>query len=296
MQYKFYKYSLADRNGNDVAPDDHYDIFNNAKATDDVGEFTKYRGQKNAVLMYLRKFGSDFSGLVGKHSTEREITNYDSEEDETTNNLVEDNDYPHAPFVCMPRLRVIACIEGSRIGADSAMHRLHSILAHRTQHTFIIESIRESQDIRKAITRFRVTEVSFEILPVNPHTGALGRALDEARAVDHIKRIKGVAEASEADPMSLDGGFLTQIQELQQSGHAKVGYKAVADNGIQISVSKPNEAMELDTDHESVVHGENVDVKVVFPRMRIYYPFDQGHITQLRTIARRFLNEDDEAS
>lgn len=293
MRYKFFRYTLTNEDGNDVHPDHHWEIFSNSIGKDDTGRFAEYRGQKNAVLMHLRKYGSDFAALVGKHSTLREVTEYNEVDDETGSAIVDDDDYPNTPFICMPRLGAIACVEGSRIPANSAMSRIGSIIGHRQKCFFVVESIRESQDLRKAIQRFKITEVTFEIVPVNPHTGPLGTALDEARAMDHIRKVKGKLEAIEADPLVLEGGLLTQIQQLQQSGHARAGFKGVADHGIQVSVSKPEKTMELGEDDENVVHGEEVDVKVEFPGMRVHYPFQQGHVTHVRTIARRFLDPDE---
>jgi hypothetical protein len=294
MHYKFFRYSISSKRGDIIAPDRHYDGFVKSIGPDMANEFAKYRNQKNAVLMYLRKFGSDFSGLVGKHSTEREVTNYDRVEDETSTKVVADDDYPHAPFVCMPRLGIIACVDGAILGADSAMARLHAILAHRTNQFFVIEAIRESQDLRKAVALFNLTEVSFEVNPVNPHTGPLGMELDEDRAKDHIRKIKGKVEAVESKPLVLEGGFLTQVQQLQKSGHAKVGYKGVMDNGVRISVSKPQNTRELGDEIKDVVHGEELDVKVEFPGFRMRYPFDQKHVTDVRTVARRLTDDEKE--
>ena len=157
--------------------------------------------------MYLRDFHYDFIGLIGRHSTEREITTYDEGEDETEVRSVIDDDYPHAPFVCMPRLGLIACVDGAKLRADAAMARLHGILAHRRQLLFVVEPITETFNIRKAIKRFRIIEVTFELLPVNPHSDDLGLKLDESRKIDHIRRIVGTAQALPSDPMQLDGEF-----------------------------------------------------------------------------------------
>jgi len=294
LQYKYYRYSLSSPDGVELPPDDHLLVFRRSIGRDDYGQFTEYRGKKNAVLMYLRVFRSDFAGLIGKHSTERQVTNYNEEFDETSNEVVVDNDYPHTAFVCLPRLRTIACVERASISANSAMERLHKVIAHRTRNLFIIEALRESQDLRKAVHRFRLTEVSFEVQPVNPHTGSLGRALDESRKLDHIRKIKGKVEAVPAQPLALQGGFLTQIQELQQSGHAKVGYRGIADHDIEVSVSKPTEPMALGDEGSEVIHGEELDVKVVFQSTPFTYPPGQGHVTQVRTIARRFLDDEQE--
>jgi hypothetical protein len=66
--------------------------------------------------------------------------------------------------------------------------------------------------------------VVFEIIPVNPHTGDLGAKLDESRKLDHIRKLQGKAQAPISDPLRLDGGFLTAVQQLQESGHSKVGF------------------------------------------------------------------------
>jgi len=130
--------------------------------------------------MYLRDYHYDFIGLVGRHSTEREITAYDKREDETLQLDVTDDDYPHAPFVCMPRLRMIACVDSAKVSADGAMARLHQILVSRQKAFFVVEAITETFDLRKAVKRFKVIDVTFEILPVNPHSGDLGSSTKAA--------------------------------------------------------------------------------------------------------------------
>jgi len=81
MQYKIYRYSITNDEGRAVGPDKHFDIFNGSKGPDEFGEYTKYRNQKNAILMYIQNHKPDFSGLVGKHATERDVTTYDKNTD-----------------------------------------------------------------------------------------------------------------------------------------------------------------------------------------------------------------------
>jgi len=84
---------------------------------------------------------------------------------------------------------------------------------------FVFKPVSQTFDLRKATNRFRITQVDFEVLPVNPHTGDLGQQLGESKKLDHIQKLKGKAEAKPNDALKLAGGFLTAIQELQQSGH-----------------------------------------------------------------------------
>jgi hypothetical protein len=139
--------------------------------------------------MFVRDYRSDFVGLIGRHSTEREVTKYNAAEDETHKEDVDDDDYPNAAFICLPRLRMIACSDGAQVRADSAMSRLHQILIHRHRAIFVFDEIKETFDLRKAVDRFRLIEVTFDVYPVNPHTGDLGRRLDESRKLDHIKKL-----------------------------------------------------------------------------------------------------------
>jgi len=294
MKYKIYEYWLRDSKGYDIAPDRHFEFFQRSTGRDEYGQFAEYRGQKNSVLMHLRRFSKDFSGLVGRHSQEREVTEYVERTDETLVVVVEDDDYPNTPFICFPRLKAIAVLDGSRITADAAVARLHQILGHRTHTYLTYGTFREALDLRRAVARFKVTEVTFEVLPVNPHTGPLGKRLDEARAKDHIRKITGRLEGKKTEPLKLEGGFLTEVQQLQQSGHAKVGYKGYADNDMAIEVAKPKEARELEDEPAPGSREQEVDIRVEVAGRRIEYPFPPGTFTQLRTIVRRLTARDDD--
>jgi hypothetical protein len=289
MYYKLYRYSLVGRNDRPIHPDRHSE-FNKAKGTDELGELSPYRSRKDSVLMYLRDYHYDFIGLIGRHSTEREITTYDESEDETAIKRVVDDDYPHAPFVCMPRLGMIACVDGARLRADAAMARLHGILAHRRKLLFVVEAITETFDLRKAVKRFNIIEVTFELLPVNPHSGDLGSKLDESRKLDHIRRIVGTAQALPSDPIKLDGGFLTAVQQLQTSLHAKVGFVGRTDDRdkVEVKVEKPVKSQRLASSEDEAVFGENVGFKINV-KEKLEYPFPRSHVMLIRSIARKFL-------
>jgi len=96
------------------------------------------------------KFRSDFTGLVGRHSTEREVVFYDEDQDVIQTQRVGDDDYPYAAFICMPRLGKIACVDSGRIKADTAMSRLHVILLARQKVFFTFDVLKEPYDLRKS--------------------------------------------------------------------------------------------------------------------------------------------------
>ncbi|SDS01491.1 hypothetical protein [Bradyrhizobium canariense] len=290
MHYKLYRYTLTKIVGEkerEIHPDHHFKLFQRSRGTDAYGELAEYRGKRDSVLMFVREYRSDFVGLIGRHSTEREVTSYDANEDETYQIEVDDDDYPNAAFVCLPRLRMIACSDSNQVRADSAMSRLHQILVHRHRAFFVVEPIKETFDLRKAINRFRLIEVTFDIFPVNPHTGDLGLKLDESRKLDHIKKISGKATAPSSEPMTLEGGFLTSVQQLQQSGHAKVGFVGRTDEGTEVKVPKPGRTTELAVDEEDSVRDESVGVRINVPE-KLAYPFNQAYVTRIRKIARQF--------
>ena len=107
MHYKLYRYHLSSPEGQEINPDRHFALFDRSKGPDDYGEFTEYRGKKDTVLMHLRNYGHDFIGLVGRHSTEREVTEYDEKQDVTFQIDDDDDDYPNAAFLCFPRIWMI---------------------------------------------------------------------------------------------------------------------------------------------------------------------------------------------
>ncbi len=218
MLYKLYKYTLERRDGRPILTGQHFEIFNTSKGFDPFGRSAMYRGRDNALLMYIQKYGVDFGGLIGRHSTEREVTLYDQADDKTDTIPVADDDYPNVAFLCFPRMHMLVCVDGSSIKASSAVSRLHAILSHRKQLIFVGQPLTENVDLRRAVKRFKLTEVTFEVLPVNPHTGDLGYLLDDNRKKDHIKKIVGKLESTKGDPLKLNGGLLEQIQQLQLSG------------------------------------------------------------------------------
>lgn len=287
MHYKLYRYTLETPTGKAVFADKHFSEFSKAKGKDEFGELSPYRRKKDSVLMYLRDFHFDFIGLIGRHSTEREITTYDDIDDSVEQLNVGDDDYPYAAFVCMPRLGMIACVDSAKLRADAAMARLHMILSHRRGLLFVVEAITETFDLRKAVKRFKIIEVTFEILPVNPHSGDLGLQLDESRKIDHIRRIVGNAQALPSDPMKLDGGFLTAVQQLQLSGHAKVGFVGRTEDKVEVKVEKPSKPQRLASEEDESVFGENVGVKINI-KEKIEYPFPKHHVMLVRSIAKKF--------
>ena len=288
MYYKLYRYSLVGKNDRALHGDRHFPEFDKAKGTDEFGELSPYRQKKDSVLMYLRDYHYDFIGLVGRHATEREITTYDEREDETSLRSVVDDDYPHSPFVCMPRLGMIAVVDSSKLKADAAMARLHAIFIHRRKLLFVVEAITETFDLRKAVKRFKITEVTFELLPVNPHSEDLGLKLDESKKLDHIRRVVGTAQALPSEPMTLNGGLLTAIQQLQASGHAKVGFVGRTDDKVEVKVEKPARSQKLASSEDETVFGENVGVRIDI-KDKIEYPFPKHHVMLVRSIAKKFL-------
>lgn len=293
MKYKIYKYETSDSRGNVINPGHHYEIFLKSKGSDDYGSYSKYRGSDNAIIMNVRKMGSDIIGLVGKHSTEREVTIYSQRDDTANSRYVSDDDYPHAAFIAMPRLGAIAIVDGSRIRADSAIGRIHAVIAYRQNLIFTAEVVKEAYDLGRAVKRFRVFEVDFNIGPVNPHSGDLGLELDEDRKKDHIRSILGKAKSAKNDKISLDGGFLTAVHQLQKSGHATIGFKAENDDGTLIHVPKPDSKFQRSYDAaDEGDAGPDVDVRIDFPHLKAEFPLPQGHVTDVRKITRQLTKKE----
>ena len=288
MQYRLYRYELFRRDRRLISPSQHFDVFNSSKGYDFQGRSARYRGSDNALLMYIQKYGVDFGGLIGRHSTEREITQYIQREDKTETVPVEDDDYPNVAFLCFPRMGMLACVDGASITSNSAISRLHAILAHRQQLNFVAEPLTENVDLRNAVRRFKVVEVTFEVLPVNPHTGDLGKMLDANRKADHIKKIVGRLEGSRSDPLQLNGGLLEQIQQLQKSGHSRVGFEGYDERGTLVHIPKPKAAKPLAEDANRTVAGTEQQIKIEVPGTRPDFPFGKEHVSYIKSICASF--------
>jgi len=104
--------------------------------------------------------------------------------------------------------------------------------------------------------------------------------------MDHIRKLKGTVSATSTEPIKLNGGFASSLQELQLSGHARLGFNAQSDSGTHVTVSMPKDAQKLDEDEEKISFGEQVDVMAEFPKLRLSYPFHQGHITDVRKVSK----------
>lgn len=284
MFYKLYNYRLEFR-GAEQDHSGHIHLFNGAKGLDNKGKLAEYRNQK-VILMHVLTFQDGFTGLIGKYSDQREVTDYDPAQDVTMQRIVRDNDYPHTPFVCIPKYQMIACAESGSMTAQAAMNRLHQILAHRQNVMFVHYPLRQVDDLRVAVNNLRLTEVNYDVLPVNPHTGDLGRRLDQSRAVDHIKKFRGKLEAEKSDPLQLNGGFLSSIQELQQSGHSRVGYSGYTGDDVEVSLRKPEEPRPLkeDVDREETFDQEDPslpEMRINFRDRKLEYPLEEDHLEQI---------------
>ena len=288
MFYKLYRY-IVERDRIELDPSGHESIFESAVGADERGQYVSYGTQRNSVLMHIRQFDEGFTGLIGKHSIEREITRYEQATDTSGVLTVADDDFPNTKFVCLPELQMIACIDSPQVSAQSAMQRLHRILAHRGRYFFLPRPLRQVDDLRLVMSLFRVVEVDYELLPVNPHTGDLGKQLDENRMLDHIQKLRGKAIGSKDEPLQLNGGHLSAVQELQASGHCRVGFRGFNSDDVEVRLKKPEQARELPED----VDDQTVDAEA--PELRIYfeydvkqYPFTDQHLTSVVDIMKTF--------
>jgi hypothetical protein len=295
MKYKLFKYEFRTASRRPVLQSEHLKLFEAAKGLNETGQYVEYRGKKDTLLMHFRNYENKFIGLIGRLSRERDVTLYNNTDDSIYVERMDDEDHPNTPFICFPRIGMIVCVDGAAIPAHSAMSRLHQIFAAKSRIIFEVEEISQSFDLRKATKEFRITQVDFEVIPVNPHTDDLGRQLDESRKLDHIKKIRGTAEASKSAPMQLRGGFLTALQQLQQSGHCKVGFHGVTEDGVEVQVPKPSRPRRLSDDEDVAVAGEEVGVRIKFPGPREHYPFSKAHVLEVLKVAKKFLElESDE--
>ncbi|MGF1592506.1 MAG: hypothetical protein ACFCUW_04455 [Kiloniellaceae bacterium] len=281
MFYKLYRYDL-EKDEIALDPSCHLDFLKKSIGRDSDGDFAVYLKQKS-VLMYVREFAGGFTGLIGKHSTEREVTRYIEESDEAKQSMAVDDDYPHTPFICVPENLMIACVDGA-ITAKSAVARLHAVVAHHTGCMVSATPVRQIPDLASIFANFHVTEVDYEIVPVNPHTGDLGISLDTSKKMDHVERLVGRAIAAEGDSLQLNGGFVSAVQDLQQSGHCRVGFTGATDEGIEVRLGKPDRKSYFQKEPGT---GTPPELRVRINE-RLEYPFSSEHLAKITEIMKVF--------
>lgn len=280
MFFKFFEYSLENDDGK-LPSETHRDIFRKARGFDEDGLLVKYRGQRNSILMGVRKAGDFFTGLIGRHSEQRDVTDYDANEDAPARKTVDDDDYPNTPFVCWPKKKGIAICDSAPISAGSAVQRLHAILYDRAGVEFSVTPIKEFDDLRFATNNLRIIEISFETVRVNPHTEALGMAWNESAVQDHVTKVAGKLVATSAKPVELNGGIATQIQQLQKSGHCRVGYTGLTPKGVKIKTQKPRHLRALPDDDSEIPDEQAPDVRVKFDNFGKSYPLEADDISRV---------------
>jgi hypothetical protein len=99
---------------------------------------------------------------------------------------------------------------------------------------------------------------------------------------------------SPAKPLKLNGCFLTQVQELQASGHGRVGFVGVDAKGTQVQVPKPKDAHALPEDEDKVAPGMSPAVRISLPGLRKDYPFTEAHVHHIKQIATFFVKASEE--
>lgn len=293
MFYRLFRYHLDNERG-PISENSHYKAFRDSRAKDENGRLAIYRNKEDSILMHVRGGERRFCGRVGRQATQREITRYRESDDVADDVVVADSNIPNVSFLCVPEISMIACEDGVDISAESALRRLHVILSHRRRLVFIFSEIDTQTDLRQAAAQFSLIKVSFEVMPVNPHSGDLGLKLDANNKLDNIGRMRGeVVARNKNKPLKLEGGTLEAIEQLRASGHAAVGFNAVTKQGTEISVKKTSDddvgsskKSADDEDLDQSIGGKSA-VRISF-KDRPQYPYRQDHMDELEGIMRSF--------
>jgi hypothetical protein len=241
MYWKFYSYDLYSFDQEQaLAPQEHYAIFAKAKGFDREGKLAPHRKKSDAILMEIKRQGRAISLIAGKHVTERNVQVYRNDRDELTERLELDNNYEGALCLFWPDINKCAVSDQQNLRARSAIARINAVVNFRRLAWFVANPVTQARDLEELTKNYMVHEVSFEIRPVNPHTGPLGEKLDKSNKKDQIRRLIGKAQANGSTGLALNGGTLSEVNELYKSGHATIGVKAKNENGTELVIPRPS--------------------------------------------------------
>jgi hypothetical protein len=105
---------------------------------------------------------------------------------------------------------------------------------------------------------------------------------------DHITRWRGKFNADITDPLRLNGGLLHGVQQLQESGHCRVGFTAYTDSGAEITLPKPKKRRSFPAETSEDSDQLAPELRLRFSDIHTHYPFDTDHLSDLISILQQF--------
>lgn len=169
---------------------------------------------------------------------------YDEDADRLNLVSIDDGTVRYNDFVAVPRLGVVAVDDrtGERhINAKGVISRLRSIFRNIEGGSVNVEMTTTSADMDQALQSWELTEVSFKVRPLNPHSRSeLSRQLSEAMKRENIGTLRAVARSQTGREMRPNEGPLSQAHALTEDGYGQIGVRGVMPDGHKANMPRPH--------------------------------------------------------
>jgi len=212
------------------------------------GRLRPDRPQPSALIMEPADFDSDgevcLTWSVGIRAGIRVQTDYDSETQTRTQQLVEDPHIKFAPVLALPARGIMAIEDrysDEHIAARQAIGAFRSIIhaAFGGEGSFEVHH-GNPEDIQRWLNEWDLKEYSYTISPLNPISASdLAEKRSEAMKRENISKDVGRVQPPEGQSMHPDGGIIEETNDLAEVGYAQRGFRGMTPDGHIAHVPKP---------------------------------------------------------
>ncbi|MCB2186962.1 MAG: hypothetical protein KQJ78_11125 [Deltaproteobacteria bacterium] len=249
--YVFYRFSIEDE-GSPLTHEEILPFLESAR-----GVWVSHRvprdreGAKDTALIQLRTtliefINEDDSEDVIYFNIVRELTTrlrkeYNDKLDVLEEVVEEGKDMMLGMVVCLPGRGLMAVEDSSgkeALGAQSTVARLRSVVRVFEGHRFMSALAASSNEVRSAIARWEVDNVSFRVWPYNPHPKKAGEHLAALLAPGKVE-VSGSIKPYKNGQIDLQqGGFVNEVVELGTTKHAEYGVTGKTSDGYRARIQK----------------------------------------------------------
>jgi hypothetical protein len=202
----------------------------------------------DSVLMRPRTFKMDddetqvFTWSVGATILARVKVTYDKSKDDLNRKLLVDKEsLRYSDFVAIPALGIFAVDDRSGeeyLGGSVGAHRFRAIFRTQEDADATITPAADPKDFERALKRWKITNFSFTIKPVNPHApSVLAKRLDEELRKRNVKREHGEWQAAEGTGIKPDDD-MQAILDLTEAGYGQIAIKGPTAGGQRAEIKK----------------------------------------------------------
>lgn len=180
---------------------------------------------------------------VGYQPGYRRKVGYNSETQQRTTDIVQDDHIKSAHVVVIPELGCMAIedrVGEDRVGHETAIRALRSITKAVLDASELNVIHLNDGEVRAIVGAWELIQYDYVMRPLNPvRLSDFNEMRSEAMKQDRVALDAGKLRPVEGETMVANGGTISQVQEVVDAGYAQNGLRAVTPFGNEARVPKP---------------------------------------------------------